>query len=283
MKTKRVCSFGLFPFWLKCLSLKLQTAPLRHHVSQVSDDLITLSLSLCVSTGLTLALIAWTSLLTRPSPCCTRSWWPLSRKRARSVWSSLEQRETHLEIHRSSPQRDVENKTNILKRQLTLLVENSAVFLFRPAFRHSARRLGSDPPPLSLVKANTFWRRGGESEGSLKSCTVSCFHGCSSSHMCALSLQLMALFTGFLAPPPPPPTCTSETAALEPRRSLLPLWTSKLCPFCTGAATLWTLVHTHESPLHRTHTDMRHFVFIDGADQCFPSDFFLSALNDETF
>lgn len=139
----------------------------------------------------------------------------------------------------------MENKTNILKRQLTPLVENSAVFLFRPAFRHSARRLGSDPPPLSLslslVKANTFWRRGGESEDGLKSCTVCCFHGCSSSHMCALSLQLMALFTGFLAPPPPPPpppTCTSETAALEPRRSLLPLRTSKLCPFCTGAATL---------------------------------------------
>ncbi len=33
--------------------------------------------------------------------------------------------------------------------------------------------------------------------------TISCFHGnlCSLSHMCALSLQLMALFTGFLAPP----------------------------------------------------------------------------------
>lgn len=32
--------------------------------------------------------------------------------------------------------------------------------------------------------------------------------------MCALSLQLMALFTGFLAPyPPSPQTCTSETAA----------------------------------------------------------------------
>ena len=106
---------------------------------------------------------------------------------------------------------------------------------------------------LCLVKANTFWRRGGGSEDGLKSCTVSCFHGCSLSHMCALSLQLMALFTGFLAPPPPPlppPTCTSETAALEPRRSLLPLWTSKLCPFCTGAATLWTIVHTHT----HTHT-----------------------------
>ena len=143
----------------------------------------------------------------------------------------------------------MENKTYILKRQLTPLVENSAVFLFFFPNRlfvtqHAGLALIlrlSLSFSLCLVKANTFWRRGGGSEDGLKSCTVSCFHGCSSSHMCALSLQLMALFTGFLAPPPPPlppPTCTSETAALEPRRSLLPLWTSKLCPFCTGAATL---------------------------------------------
>lgn len=69
----------------------------------------------------------------------------------------------------------------------------------------------------------------------------------------ALSLQFMALFTAFLAPPPR--FCPSETAAQHPPLPVLPLWTSKLCPFLHwGCKNLNynTHKHAHESPLHTT-------------------------------
>lgn len=97
----------------------------------------------------------------------------------------------------------MEYKTNILKRQLT---SPWITLLFhRLAFRHSARSLRFSVFLLCITEVyqvNTFWKKGRESENGLKSCTISCFHGnlCSLSHMCALSLQLMALFTGILAP-----------------------------------------------------------------------------------
>lgn len=91
----------------------------------------------------------------------------------------------------------------------------------------------------------------------------------------ALSLQLMALFTAFLAPPPR--FCTSETAAQHPPLPFLPLWTSKLCPFLHWSCkTIWTIRNTNMHTNHLYTPHKNHGIFCFYCHGNFPRYLFLN-------
>lgn len=133
--------------------------------------------------------------------------------------------------------------------------------------------------PSASLTCLTGTASGGESVGrrwfEKLYVTISSSYGnlCSLSHTCALSLHLMALSTGFLAPPlPPAPPPTSPSIQRQTLSSPLPLRTSKLCPFLTNAAT-----STHTDTLitfaQNIHS-IRPFVLMNVANQCFPPKIF---------
>lgn len=103
-------------------------------------------------------------------------------------------------------------------------------------------------------RVNTFWKEGREPE---KSWTAQ-FLGFSFSwfpviepHVRFIS-SVNGLVYWILAPPP-----QRQLLKLH----FLPLWTSKLCPSCTGAATLGTITHTHASLLDKTRKHWCKLVF----------------------